>query len=145
MFAVLIPVDVAVVPHAARTVALALPIFVSLACLTVGLAWALSTATVFFRDVEHLLSVFFLPWFFLTPVLYGLDQIPNAATHPILIPLLRYCNPVTPYVESIRGVILQGQVPGPGLLLYVFVVGPVAALVGLWIFQRFEDQLAVEL
>ena len=145
MFVVLIPVNIAFVPHAARTVALALPIFVSLMLLTMGFAWALSTATVFFRDVEHLLSVFFLPWFFLTPVLYGLDQIPNAATHPILIPLLRYFNPATPYVESIRGVILQGQVPGPGLLVYVFVAGPAAALLGLWIFQRFDDQLAVEL
>ena len=145
MFVVLIPVNIAVVPHTASTVALALPILVCLGCLAIGLSWALSTAVVFFRDVEHLLSVFFLPWFFLTPVLYGLDQIPNAETHPILIPLLRYFNPVAPYVESIRGVILQGQVPGPGLLVYVFVVGPVVALLGLWIFQRFEDQLAVEL
>ena len=72
--------------------------------------------------LEHLVGVLFLPWFFLTPVLYGLDQLPAAANHRWLIHLLRYGNPVTPYLEGIRGVILQGNVPGPGLLAYIFVV-----------------------
>ena len=35
--------------------------------------------------------------------------------------------------------------PRPPLLVYIFVVGPALALVGLWVVQRYEDQLAVEL
>ena len=50
-----------------------------------GFAWLLATANVFFRDVEHLLAVIFLPWFFLTPVLYSLEQLPGAASAPWLI------------------------------------------------------------
>jgi lipopolysaccharide transport system permease protein len=145
MFAVLIPIDLIVVPETARTMVLAVPIFAALICLALGFAYVLSIANVFFRDVEHLLAVLFLPWFFLTPVLYGLDQLPTATAHPWLIHLLRYGNPVTPYVEGIRAVLLQATVPGASLLAYIFVVGPALALIGLWVVQRYEDRLAVEL
>jgi ABC-type polysaccharide/polyol phosphate export permease len=92
-----------------------------------------------------LLAVVFLPWFFLTPVLYGLDELPAASSHHWLIDLLRYGNPVTPYVEGIRAVVLQAHVPGPALLVYIFAVGPAVALAGLLVMQQYEDRLAVEL
>jgi lipopolysaccharide transport system permease protein len=145
IFAVLVPLDLIIVPQTARTIALALPILAALLCLTLGFAWITSIANVFFRDVEHLLAVLFLPWFFLTPVLYSLTLLPAAVQHPWLINLLRYGNPVTPYVEGLRAVILEGVVPGATLLAYIFVVGPVLALVGLWVVQRYEDRLAIEL
>jgi ABC-type polysaccharide/polyol phosphate export permease len=121
------------------------PFFAALLCLALGLAWMLSVANVFFRDIEHLLGVLFLPWFFLTPVLYGLEQLPAANAHRWLIDLLRYGNPVTPYVEGIRAAVLQATVPGATLLVYIFLVGPLVALLGLWVMQRFEDRVAIEL
>jgi lipopolysaccharide transport system permease protein len=142
---ILIPIDLIVVPKTARTVALALPILAGLLCLALGFAWTTSIANVFFRDVEHLLAVLFLPWFFLTPVLYSLQALPAAAEHGWLIHVLRYGNPVTPYVEGLRAVTLEGAVPGAALLAYIFLVGPVLALVGLRVVQRFEDRLAIEL
>jgi ABC-2 type transport system permease protein len=145
IFAVLVPLSIIVVPENVRTVLLAVPFFAALVCLALGLAWMLSVADVFFRDVEHLLGVLFLPWFFLTPVLYGLDQLQAAAEHPTLIRLLRYGNPVTPYVEGIRAVVLEATVPGTTLLLYIFLVGPLVALIGLWVMQRYEDRVAIEL
>jgi lipopolysaccharide transport system permease protein len=142
---VLIPLSIYVVPENARTVALLIPFFLALLCLTLGIAWLLSVVNVFFRDVEHLLGVLFLPWFFLTPVLYGLDQLPAAASHQTVIDLLRYGNPVTPYVEGIRAVVLEATVPGPALLVYIFLVGPLVALFGLWFLQRHQDRVAIEL
>jgi lipopolysaccharide transport system permease protein len=145
MLAILVPLDLIFVPETARTMALAVPILAALICLTLGFGWMLSVANVFFRDIEHLLAVVFLPWFFLTPVFYGLEQLPGASSHKWLIDLLRYGNPVTPYVEGLRAVILQATVPGASLLVYMFVVGPALALVGLWVVQRYEDRLAIEL
>ena len=142
---VLIPLDLVIVPRTARTMALAVPILAALLCLALGFAWITATANVFFRDVEHLLAVLFLPWFFLTPVLYSLSLLPAAVQHPWLIHLLRYGNPVTPYVEGLRAVTLEGVVPGATLLVYIFLVGPVLALIGLWVMQRYEDRLAIEL
>lgn len=145
MLAILIPVDLIVEPGNARTVVLVIPIVAALICLVLGLAWLFSVANVFYRDVEHLLAVAFLPWFFLTPVLYGLEQFSAASGHRWLILLMRYGNPVTPYVEGVRAVVLQHVVPGAPLLLYIFLVGPLVALVGLWVLQHFEDRIAIEL
>ena len=145
MFAVLIPINLVVNPDTAATFLLAFPMLASFILLTSGIAWLLATANVFFRDVEHFVGVLFLPWFFLTPILYSLEQLPGAADHPWLIDLLRYGNPVTPYVESIRGAVFAGTVAGPGMLAYVFICGPAAALLGLAILQRYEDRFAVEL
>jgi lipopolysaccharide transport system permease protein len=145
MFAILIPVNLAFVPETARTLALVVPFLAALLCLALGFAWILSVANVFYRDIEHLLAVIFLPWFFLTPVLYGLEQLPAANAHRPLIYALRYGNPVTPYVEGIRAVTLQAVVPGAALLAYIFLVGPLVALIGLWVVQRYEDRLAIEL
>ena len=145
MFAVVVPIDLVVLPETRATFLLAVPIFAALVCLALGFGWILATANVFFRDVEHLVSALFLPWFFLTPVFYGLEQVPGAEDYPWLIQVLRYANPVTPYVEGIRGAIWEGAVPGPALLAYIFIVGPVLALVGLRLLQRYEDRFAVEL
>jgi ABC-2 type transport system permease protein len=145
MLAIVIPAGLIVEPKNARTVALVIPIVLCLICLVLGLAWIFSVANVFFRDVEHLLAVTFLPWFFLTPVLYALEQFRAAESHRWLILLMRYGNPVTPYVESVRAVVLQAVVPGAVELLYVFLVGPLVGLVGLWVVQRFQDRVAIEL
>ncbi len=144
MFAVLVPAVLILIPAVGLSMLLAVPMFVAFLCLALGIGWLVATATVFFRDVEHLVAVLFLPWFFLTPVLYSLDTLPRAANHPWLIHLLRYGNPVTPYIEAFRGALVQGQVAGVSLLIYVFVTGPVVAMLGLWCIQRFEDRFAVE-
>jgi homopolymeric O-antigen transport system permease protein len=145
MLAILVPADLIAEPETAKTMALAIPIIAALICLALGFSMLLSVANVFYRDVEHLLGVLFLPWFFLTPVLYGLAQLPAASEHRWLIYLLRYGNPVTPYVEGLRGVILQATVPGATLLAYIFLVGPALALLGLWVVQRYDDRFAIEL
>jgi lipopolysaccharide transport system permease protein len=144
MFAVLVPASLILIPAVGVSMLLAVPMFLAFLCLALGVGWLVSTATVFFRDVEHLVAVLFLPWFFLTPVLYALDTLPRAAAHGWLIHLLRYGNPVTPYVEGIRGVLVQGNVPGVSLLVYIFVVGPLLAGIGLWVIQKYEGRFAVE-
>jgi lipopolysaccharide transport system permease protein len=145
MVAVIVPISLIVDAGTAKTMLLSLPMFAALFCLALGVTWLASTATVFFRDVEHLLGVLFLPWFFLTPVLYSLDNLPGASEHGWLIDLLRYGNPVTPYVEGIRGTIVQGDIPGPFLFAYILIVGPLLAYIGLNVIQRFEDRFALQL
>jgi ABC-2 type transport system permease protein len=145
MLAILIPTSLIVEPENLKTVALVVPFVLALICLILGFAWLLSVANAFYRDIEHLLAVIFLPWFFLTPVLYGLEQFRAAESHRWLILVMRYGNPVTPYVEGVRAVVLQASVPGLTLMLYIFLVGPLLAVLGLWVLQHYEDRLAIEL
>ena len=80
--------------------------------LMLGLAWAFATLNVFYRDIEHLLAVLFLPWFPLTPVFYSLESIPAAANNESVVTILRYANRSLPYLEGIRGAPWNGVVVG---------------------------------
>jgi len=146
MFAVLIPADLIFAPDSRSPVMLlAIPIAAALFALALGVAWLFATANVFYRDVEHFLNVLFLPWFFLTPVFYRLENLPGAAEHETVVNIMRYLNPVTPYVEGIRATLLDGVVPGVGALIYMALVGPALLVLGLWVVQRYEDRFAVVL
>ena len=145
MFAIVIPAALVIEPQTAKTFWLLVPTFALLITLTAGLAMMFAAANVYFRDVSHLLGVLFLPWYFLTPVLYTFGQLPGAASHPTLVTVLRYGNPVTPYVEVIRDAVLVGRFP-PGVeLVYVALVGPALFALGLVLFQRRADNFAIEL
>jgi lipopolysaccharide transport system permease protein len=144
LLTIVVVVDVIVSPAALKTVVLVPILFVLLTILCFGIACILSTANVFFRDVSHLINVILLPLFFMTPVFYSLDSFPRQPPHWV-IDILRYGNPVTPYIEAIRATAIEGTVPGPSLMLYCVVVGPVIAMIGVWFLRRQDDKFAVEL
>jgi lipopolysaccharide transport system permease protein len=145
MFALVVPAGLYFTPSAIETVWILVPVFALFILLACGISLLLATANVYFRDVAHLVGVIFLPWYFLTPVLYSFSTLPGATRHPHLITLLRYGNPVAPYVEVIRGAVLDGTFPPLIEAIYVLVVGPAFFGLGLWVFQRREDTFAMEL
>jgi lipopolysaccharide transport system permease protein len=137
-------VDVIVSPAALKTVIFVPFIFVLMICMCFGIACMLATANVFFRDVSHLVNVILLPLFFLTPVFYSLDNFPRQPPQWV-IDVLRYGNPVTPYIEAIRATAIEGTIPGLPLVLYCLIIGPGLALLGIWFLRRHDDKFAVEL
>jgi lipopolysaccharide transport system permease protein len=145
MFALVVPAGLYFTPSAIRTVWLLIPVFALFILLACGFSLLLATANVYFRDVAHFVGVIFLPWYFLTPVLYSFSALPGAIHHQTLITVLRYGNPVAPYVEVIRGALLEGAFPSLIEGAYVVLVGPAVFALGLWVFQRREDTFAMEL
>ena len=145
MLAVLIVVNVALIPEVRSTAWLAVPLAVPLVALVGGLAVAVAAANVVFRDVEHLVGALLLPWFFLTPILYSFEQIPQFDEHPRVVELLRWGNPLTPPIEALRAPLWEGELPRLADTVY-FVAAAAAALAGgAWVFSRVDDRIAVEL
>ncbi len=141
---VVIPFCIYANPAVIKTVWLVPVFFVLLMMMTFGLSCILAVANVFFRDIAHLVSVILLPLFFLTPVFYSLSAFP--VTPPDwVVTVLRYGNPLTPYLETLRALLLEGVVPGLPLLAYCIVVGPALSVIGVWFLRRKDDQIAVEL
>ena len=125
---------------------LVIPIVAALICLVLGLAWLFSIANVFYRDVEHLLAVVFLPWFFLTPGPLRARAVQRRQRAPLADPADALRQPGHAVRrERARGRAAGTSCPGAPLLLYIFVVGPLVALLGLWVMQRYEDRIAIEL
>jgi lipopolysaccharide transport system permease protein len=144
MLAVLIPLNLVVIPETRSTFWAGLPLLLPLVALAGGLALVLSAVTVVFRDVEHLLTAILLPWFFLTPVLYTFD-LPGIGEHPTLVNVLHYANPVAPLVIAVRDPLFFGELPQLGDVVYVVVAALVALGTAALVFRRLDDQLAAQL
>ena len=144
MLATVIALSLAYVPEARDTVWLALPLAVLAVCLVTGVSLAVASLNALYRDVEHLVAALLLPWFFLTPILYSLDNVPGVGDHPLLIDLVHYANFLTPAVEAIREPIFFGEPPAAGDAIYLAVSAVVALALGSFVFSRVDDRVAVE-
>jgi ABC-type polysaccharide/polyol phosphate export permease len=145
MLAVVLPINLIFVPETRSTFWAALPLFIPLTALVTGFSILLASATVMFRDVEHLVVTVLLPWFILTPIFYTFDDLPGLDSHPTLADALYYGNPVAPFVEAIRDPLFWGELPQLGDLVYVVVAAGIALAVASLVFRRVDDQLAAQL
>jgi lipopolysaccharide transport system permease protein len=146
MLGVLIVVNVVVRPETRDTALLSIPLAAVFIGLVGGASLAIACANVIFRDVEHLLAALLLPWFFLTPVLYSFDQLPEGVKRrETLLDVLTYANPVTPPIKAIRDPLYVGKAPRPVDVIYLLVATAVALALGALVFRRVDDQMAVEL
>jgi lipopolysaccharide transport system permease protein len=146
MFAVVLALNFAFLPRVRATEWIAVPLAAVFVLLVAGLALAVACATVVFRDVEHLVSALLLPWFFLTPILYTIENLPGAAAeYDWLADVLHYVNFVAPAVDAIRDPLFFGDLPNPVDVVYLCVSAVVALALGAWAFSRVDDRMAVEL
>jgi lipopolysaccharide transport system permease protein len=123
---------------------LAVPVAVAIVVFAAGLALAAASLNAVFRDVEFVIAAALLPWFFLTPVLYRLEDLPGADTRPWLIDVLHWGNPVTPAIETYRAPLYAGELPPLADALYLCVAAVVALGLGALVFSRVDDRIASE-
>ncbi|WP_168216866.1 ABC transporter permease [Cellulomonas sp. Y8] len=106
--------------------------------LAFGIGLLLSTAAVFFRDVQHFIGIFMQMWFWGTPIIYSLNLLEHRPTFLNIVQL----NPMTGVVVSLRNVLLMDAAPDWKLLGYGAVVGLVLVVVGFVVFRRNERLFA---
>lgn len=114
----------------------ALPLQVAL---TLGLALLLSAVNVFFRDVSQLLGMVLNAWFFLTPIVYPLGQVPERFRGWVEL------NPLTALVGLYRQALFGPVGEWPGGIPALLATAVVVLSAGLWTFRRLESHFADEL
>jgi lipopolysaccharide transport system permease protein len=144
MLAIVIVLSLVYLPRARDTVWLSVPMAALAVGLVAGLSLAVASANAVYRDVEHVVAALLLPWFFLTPVLYSLDSVPGAESHPWLVDLIHWGNPLTPAVEAVRTPLFAGEAPPAADAIYLAVSAVVALALGALVFTRVDDRVAVE-
>ena len=118
-----------------------LPAFLFLAMLTaLGFGFWLSALNVRYRDVNYLVPFILQIWMYLTPVIYGVDLIPEP--YRFLLAL----NPMTAVVEGFRWALLgphfeSAQAPGT-ILLFSFLMSITVLITGAVFFRRTERTFA---
>lgn len=146
MLAVVVPLNLVFVPETRETIWLSLPLAAVFVVLVGGLALAVSSVNVVFRDVEHIVAALLLPWFFLTPILYSLEELPGSVDrYRPVVEVLRYANFVTPPLEAIRDPLFFGRLPSAADVAYLCVAAVAALALGAFVFRRVDDRIAVEL
>jgi lipopolysaccharide transport system permease protein len=121
-----------------------LPLIVlSHGALCLGLALMLCSLNVFFRDVEHILGVAMLAWFFLSPVVY-----PNTFILSRFNPTLHavyFMNPMAGVVTAYRNVFLNTDFLPGWMLVIPFCLCWAVLLCGVTLFCRLEPRFGDEL
>jgi ABC-type polysaccharide/polyol phosphate export permease len=144
MTAVVIVLSLVVLDGTASTAFLAIPVGALIVLFVGGLALAVSSLNAVLRDVEFVVSALLLPWFFLTPILYSLDDLPGADTHPWLVDLIHWGNPLTPAVESFRAPLFAGELPPAADFAYLVCAAVAALALGAAVFRSVDDRIAAE-
>jgi lipopolysaccharide transport system permease protein len=103
---------------------------------TMGLSFPLAALNLFFHDVRFLVGVGLNLWFFLTPIMYPVDIVPESYR------VIYDFNPNTWFVEAYRGALLHGTGPSTEILLWSAGTALLTLAAGYYFFKRVEPAFA---
>jgi lipopolysaccharide transport system permease protein len=102
-----------------------------------GIMFFLSYLTVLVRDLQQLTTVFIQMLFYLTPIMYPLDILPNR-----LGEILQLINPVAALINAYRDIIIYNRPPDWVSLYFPLVLSGVLLYSGYLFFKANERKLA---
>jgi lipopolysaccharide transport system permease protein len=116
---------------------------------TVGMTLLLSTVNVFFRDTQIILGIVVLAWFFLTPIFYPIQAVPEHVT-VLGVTLnaqlwLRRLNPMASIIASYQDLLYWGVPTGLDFLARTAVTALVVLVIGYLVFQHYGPRFGEEL
>jgi len=123
---------------------LPLVIFVQI-FLVAGLTLLVSALNVFFRDLQHLVTILMMVWFFGTPIIYPLSMVPEKFQFIIR------ANPMTIYAAFYRNIFYyvnhpsELQFPSAAAIVGTLAVTFLIFFVSYFIFKKLEPRFAEEI
>lgn len=101
-----------------------------------GVSLVLASSYPYFRDLGEIWPFFIQLGFFICPVMYPVESIPESIRELYLL------NPVTQIMMMYRDLILYGRIPSLSGIVYVLVFGICLVLVGHYVFKKLEKHFA---
>lgn len=80
-----------------------------------------------------------MAWQFLTPVMYGIDMVPDEYL------FIFNLNPMSPIIVAYRDILYYGRIPHMETLISALVFGILFAILGFIVFGRLKRNFAEEL
>lgn len=99
---------------------------------SLGLALALSVATVYFRDLPNVVGVVLQAGYYLTPIIYPLSFVPEKYLW------LFKLNPMTWFIDIFRLPIYEGIFPPLSIYLFVTAMALVSFIYGIFVFKKHD-------
>ena len=107
--------------------------------LALGFAFIFSALYVRFRDLEHVINIVTMIWFYITPIVFAISIFPQKVAD-----VIGY-NPMVPIINGFRDILLYGTSPNWNELLYSLAIGIIVLCVGYFIFEKSEKTFAEDL
>lgn len=101
-----------------------------------GLSYPLAALNLFFHDVRFLVGVVLTLWFYLTPVLYPVDIVPERYQFVYDV------NPNSLFINAYRRVLLHGESPGLEKVALGLAIALATFLIGYYLFKKMEPAFA---
>lgn len=100
-----------------------------------GFGLILAAFTVFFRDIEHLYSVWCTIWMYLTPIIYPEELLISNGLSVIM-----KINPMYYFVHSLRNIVMYGTLPTLSDHIMSISFSMLSIVFGLSIFKKMQDK-----
>lgn len=107
--------------------------------LALGISLLCSGFNVYFRDLEHILGIVTMAWFYLTPIVYTVDMIPEQYMKYYML------NPMTPIIGAYRDILYYKQAPQVGTLWSILAWSIGIIVIGSLVFEKLQKHFVEEL
>ena len=107
--------------------------------LVLGMIFILSALNVYFRDLEYILNIIIMVWFYLTPIVYSMDMIPIHARKWF------YLNPMTNIIAFYRDILYYKRMPSFESFSWILLYGTIMIVVGYFVFEKLQKKFVEEL
>lgn len=115
------------------------PVIAIVVAFAIGLGMILGVLNVFFRDVGQFFGIAITFWFWLTPIVYPLDIVPEIGQKLLAI------NPLVPLLSSIQGIVVSGVWPQWSTLIYPSAVAFGLCVIAWRLFRKRSGEMVDEL
>lgn len=106
---------------------------------SLGFGLMVSVATVFFRDLQHVIGILMQAWFFLTPVFYRHEALTAKVAWLVAL------NPMVPFIELFRAPLSMGRLPSVTAITSAVVFTICSMVVGFSVFLAQEKKIVFRL
>ncbi|MEK0313657.1 ABC transporter permease [Cohnella sp. 56] len=107
-----------------------------LSIFTLALTMLISALNVYFRDLEHIVGILIMGWFYLTPIVFPSNMIPNE------LHLIFDLNPIRIFVEGFQDIYYYNKFPNWSELLVGTIVSFVLLVISMKIFKKLSRNFA---
>ena len=113
-----------------------------------GMSLLLAATNVFYRDVQQIMEVLILAWFFVTPVIWDAGMLPvSRVVLGVEIPVQRLTyilNPMASIIATYRDLLYYGRPIGWDFFIRTVVTVILVLLFGGWVFYHWQGRFAEE-
>lgn len=113
-----------------------LPIFITQNIFTYALSLVAATFNLFYRDIQYVIGLVVMMWFYLTPVIYPVELFPPQYRWIFQI------NPMAVFINGYREILLNGNPPNLTSLGIGVVASILLVVIASVIFKRLEGSFA---